>query len=90
MRVDLAPLEIEVLQSVFIHQTARCSILLNYKKKKFYLNEPISNLAIYEKLCENFLFQTEFHQTDQLTEQGQIVSGLLKKLRQCILFADDD
>ena len=44
---------------------------------------------MYEAYCENFLIQTEFELNDQLTEQGQILSGLLKKLRQCILFAED-
>ena len=90
MKVFLAPLEVEALQSVLIHQNARVSISIKKKKRKLYLDDTIQNMAIYEKYCEAFLFQTEFHQTDQLTEQGQIVSGLLKKLRQCILFADDD
>jgi len=90
MKVDLAPSEFEALQSILNHQNARISISLNHKRRKLYLDATLNNLAIYEKYCEDFLFQTEFHQTDQLTAQGQIVSGLLKKLRQCILFADDD
>lgn len=90
MRVFLAPLEIEALQSVLIHQNARVSISLHCKRRKLYLDETIQNLAIYESFCENFLFQTEFKYNDTLTEHGQIVAGLLKKLRQCILFTDDD
>ena len=89
MRVVLAPLEVEALQSALLHQNARVSICLTQKRRKLYLEDTIHNLTMYEAYCENFLIQTEFELNDQLTEQGQILSGLLKKLRQCILFAED-
>lgn len=92
MKVALAPLEVEALQGVLLHQNASVSICLTQKRRKFYLDDTINKLAMYERYCENFLFQTALEPNNpynQLTEQGQIVSGLLKKLRQCILFAND-
>jgi hypothetical protein len=48
MRVVLAPLEVEALQSALLHQNARVSICLTQKRRNLYLDDTIHNLAMYE------------------------------------------